>query len=255
MSELNAKQFERECANPSTIEPLAIQARNHAAAAAANITGSITGASAGIKNPTGRGEYKTDIVFGPDTVSVKKDGRVQLSSAEGKTSANMMSKVLESFSPAERESLDEPRVRQLIESLEKMPVKTLARHNVKKAKKRKPNISKPMLVGNTIRPEYDWDTYSATTRPQIDKEIKDYLSEHRSFRHRFVEEALTGRYTMGLNNPAAASHVLTPYYYKPIDDTYINKVANDPSFRVRIAAKSRDGITSATLRIDYTVRE
>jgi|1_EtaG_2_1085319.scaffolds.fasta_scaffold77283_1 hypothetical protein len=255
MTKLTAKQFERECANPLTTEPEAIKARNHAAAAGADITESITGKEAGIKNPTKRGEYKTDIVYGSHRVSVKKAGAVQLSSAEGKTSANMLRKVMESFPPAERELLDEPRLRRLARDIEELPVKALARHNITKATERKPTISKSMLSGGTIRPQHDWDIYSATTRPRIDRELKDYLTQHPVFKHRFAEEALTGRYTMGQNNSASASHVLTPHYYKPIDDTYISDVANSPSFKARISAKSRDGVTSGTLRIDYKVTD
>jgi len=255
MSKLSAKQFERECANPLTTEELAIQARNHAAVAGADITESITGKEAGIINPTKRGEYKTDIVFGAHRVSVKKDGPVQLSSAEGKTSANMIRKVLESFSAAERRLMDESRLQNLAKAIEEMPVKSLAHHNVEKAKEQKPTVSKPMLKNGKIRPEYDWDAYSATTRRWVDKEIKDYLAKYPVFKHRFVEEALTGRYTMGHDNSASASHVLTPHYYKPIDDVYVDEVANSPSFKVRISAKSRKGITSGTLRIDYKVRQ
>ena len=256
MAELTAKQFERECANPYTTEPLAVQARNHAIAAGANISESQTGQEAGIKNPRKRGgEYKTDIVFGSHRVSVKKEGGVQLSSAEGKTSANMIRKVLQSFPADQRTLMDEPRLQRLAEAIEKMPVKSLAHHNLDKAKKKKPTVTEPMLENGKIRPEYDWDHYSATQRPWIDNELKDYLAQYPDFKHRFVEEALTGRYTMGHDNSASASHVLTPHYYKPIDDRYIDSVANSPSFKARISAKSRGGVTSGTLRIDYKVRK
>ena len=254
MSKLTAKQFERECADPYTTEPLAVQARNHAMAAGADISESQTGKEAGIKNPRkGGGEYKTDIVFGSHRVSVKKDGGVQLSSAEGKTSANMIRKVLQSFPADQRTLMDEPRLQKLAEAIEKMPVKSLAHHNVEKAKERKPIITESMLVNGKIRSEYDWDQYDTTQRPLIDNELKDYLAQYPVFKHRFVEEALTGRYTLGHDNSASASHVLTPYYYKPIDDEYINSVANSSSFRARISAKSRGGVTSGTLRIDYKV--
>ena len=253
---MSAKLFEQECANPSTTHPLAVQARKHAAATGANIAQSSTAKAAGIRRPPGTvGEYKTDILFGNDTVSVKQDGAVQLSSAEGKTSANMLRKVFESFSDSEQRLLDEPRLRRLIRSVANMPVKTIAAKNIKKALKRKPVISKKMFRAGKLCPRYNWDIYSATSRPAIDKEIKDYLEEYPAFKHRLVEEALTGRYTMGNNSSASASHVLTPYYYKPIDDEYISSVANDPSFRVRISAKSRAGITSSTLRIDYKVTD
>ena len=249
-----AKDFERACADPKTTDSDALKARQHAANAGANVSQSQTAKDAKIKNPLGKGEYKTDIVFGNHTVSVKMGGAVQLSSAEGKTSANMLREVGESFSDLERASLDEPRLRRLIESVENMPVKTIAVKDIQKALARKPTISKKMLIAGKIRPEYNWDIYNDAVRPIIDEEIKDYLDGHPVFKHRFVEEALTGRYTMGHDSPAAASHVLTPYYYKPIDDNYISNVANDPSFRVRISAKSRAGITSSTLRIDYKVK-
>jgi hypothetical protein len=66
-----------------------------------------------------------------------------------------------------------------------------------------------------------------------------------------VEEMLTGRqhYT---GTKGVADYILTPYYFKYIDDSYIQNTVEQVKIDVR--GKSRGGITSACVHFDITIR-
>jgi len=259
---MSAKLFEQECANPSTTHPVAVQARKHAADTGANIAQSLTAKAAGIQRPRGTvGEYKTDILFGNATVSVKQDGAVQLSSAEGKTSANMFRAVDNSFPPEQRATFAAAGLTNIIKGLQSMPIRSVANQNIQRVLREQPSTrnwnSKNWFLNGKLLPQYDLDLWMSTVGNRLENEIENFLETHPLFTHRLIEEALTGRYTMtgGQDIRGAATHILTPYYYKLIDNNYIRKVVNDPSLRVRISAKSRKGVSSSTMRIDYEVTD
>lgn len=259
MSKLSAKQFERECANPLTTEELAIQARQHAANAGANIAISKTAKEAKIKRAPGTvGEVKTDLVFGTDRVSVKLNGAVQLSSAEGRTTANMFKAVNDSFPIDLRRTFSQSGLDRIITGLQQMPVRSVAPQNLKRILKEQPSAknwdSKNWFCNGMLLPQYDFTHWMNNFGNLLHREIENFLQAHSLFALRFTEEALTGRYTMGHDHSASATHILTPFYYKPIDDDYVKKVSST-IHNVRISQKSRKGITSGTLRIDYVVRQ
>ena len=252
MSKLTAKQFERECANPYTTEPLAVQARNHAAAAGANIAASQTSVQAKIKRAPGTvGEVKTDIVFGCHRVSVKFKGGVQLTSAEGTTTANMFRAVNDTFPADLRDTFLACGLDWIITNLQQMPVRGVAPQNIKRVLLEQPSC-KNWFQNGKLLPQYDYGLWNKNIGTLLASRITKFLENHPPFALRLVEEALTGCYTMGRHHFASATHILTPFYYKPIDDNYIKKVYSNLK-GIRISQKSRKGITSGTLRIDYEV--
>jgi hypothetical protein len=257
MSKLTAKQFERECANPYTTEPLAVQARNHAAAAGANIAASQTNVQAKIKPAPGTvGEVKTDITFGSDRVSVKFEGDVQLTSAEGTTTANMFRAVKDTFPADLQDTFLACGLDWIITSLQQMPVRGVAPQNIKRVLLEQPSTkywdSKNWFQNGKLLPQYDYGLWDRNIGTLLDSRITQFLETHPLFAVRLVEEALTGCYTMGRHHFASATHILTPFYYTPIDDAYIQKVYSNLKC-IRISQKSRKGVTSGTLRMDYKV--
>ena len=150
-------------------------------------------------------------------------------------------------------TLEYQRVQDIILTLDAMPTKMVTPGNLDKAKENKPTIVKEMLSEGKIRDEYNWKVWEAQNKKSLVAEINSYLADNPEFKHRLIEEALTGRYTFGKNSLATANFILTPYYYLPIDDDYVQKVAKD--VKIDIRAKSRKGITSCTMRIDYTVTD
>ena len=95
------KLFELGCAGSTAtndVSPKVKAALKHAKAAGAQISKARHSSKMKIETPKDiKGEVKTDLCYGPDTVSAKLDGDVQLSSAEGTRSAQMFESVLKSF--------------------------------------------------------------------------------------------------------------------------------------------------------------
>tara|TARA_R100000664_G_scaffold34246_1_gene55710 strand:+ start:12901 stop:13677 length:777 start_codon:yes stop_codon:yes gene_type:complete len=252
------KLFELGCAGSTAtndVSPKVKAALKHAKAAGAQISKARHSSKMKIETPKDiKGEVKTDLCYGPDTVSAKLDGDVQLSSAEGTRSAQMFESVLKSFVDEGRVgTIEYHRVQDIILALDAMPTKMVTPDNLDKAKKNKPTIVKEMLSEGKIRDEYNWKVWEAQNKKSLVAAIKSYLTDHPEFKHRLIEEALTGRYTFGKNSLATANFILTPYYYLPIDDDYVQKVAKD--VKIGIRAKSRKGISSGTMRIDYKVTD
>lgn len=198
----------------------------------------------------GSPEPKTDIVFGKNNeirVSVKMSGMVQLASGEGKSTAAMLNFVSEEF---EKEvGISDSAMKQIIEKIEKMPNKMVSPQNVARLEKEKPELLASMkLSDGSINPNFNWRVWESEHKEDIKRFLAQYVANHPKFAYILVHETLTGHRTFS-GGLASSNYIMTPNKFVKIDDNYVNEVISRTKIDLR--AKSRKGITSATIRFDY----
>ena len=200
-------------------------------------------------NIAGDPEPKTDVVFqkgGRNAVrcSVKMKGPIQLSSAEGPSTAKAMAATAAQCPGQRGKNLS-----LLIEKIAATPTKLLTEKNLPKAMQRKPNIVKN-LVDNygKIKNESNYSVWLAHNKPSLIKELFDYLESDPHFLYCLIEETLTGKNYFGDNADATANYMLSPTKFGKIDKSYITQMVNKTKIDIR--AKSRDGISSVAFRFD-----
>ena len=198
----------------------------------------------------GAPEPKTDIKIGNHRVSVKMTGGIQLSSAEGKTTAKMLQTIFDEMmeEPEFSQNLEQEVLTEIIDRIKKTPTKMIDPKNLIKALKRKPAQALLMMKDKKLLGEHNWKIWEAQNKESIINEIVEFLNINPEFKYRLIEEALTGKRLFGIGDPATADYICTPTYYGPIDRTYIKKTMEVTKIQVR--AKSRSGITSAAFRFD-----
>jgi hypothetical protein len=225
----------------------AISAVEAASSAGANIRSVYHSSEKDIK---GDPEPKTDILIGQDRVSVKMRGGIQLTSSEGRRTAKMFQIVFDEMmqDPEFKSSLEEEVVNKMIENISNIPTKMIDPKNLQKALKARPSAAMAMLRDGSLIDENNWKIWEAQNKKSLTNEIVNFLENSPEFKYRLIEEAMTGKRVFGRDNPAAADHIMTPTYYGPIDSSYIKKAMANTKIQIR--AKSRKGITSATLRFD-----
>lgn len=194
-------------------------------------------------------EPKTDVVFKVGNqnavrCSVKMKGPIQLSSAEGPSTARAMAATA-AMCPGQRGA----GLAKLITDIAATPTKLLTEKNLAKASERKPNIVKD-LVDHTgaIRQDKNYKVWLARNKPQLINDLFAYLESDPAFLYCLIEETLTGKNYFKNNKDAVATHMLSPSVFGPIDDAYIRKMVGKTKIDIR--AKSRDGISSVAFRFD-----
>ena len=193
-------------------------------------------------------EPKTDVVFGTGSsnvrCSVKMKGPIQLSSAEGPSTARAMAATA-AMCPGQRGA----GLSKLITDIAATPTKLLTEKNLAKASQRKPNIVKD-LVDNTgkIRQDKNYKVWLERNKPTLINDLFAYLESDPAFLYCLIEETLTGKNYFKTNKQAIATHMLSPSVFGPIDDAYIRKMVGKTKIDIR--AKSRDGISSVAFRFD-----
>ena len=202
------------------------------------------------KNISGNPEPKTDLLFGDHRVSVKMEGGIQLSSAEGRTTASMFRTVMEELlSDSDfQEDLQQDILEGIIERIEGTPTKMIDPKNLSKAMLKKPKQAMAMLLDGQLLDENNWKVWEAKNKQSIINDMVSYLENNAEFKFRLIEEAMTGKRAFGAESLATADYIMTPSYYGPIDKNYIIKTMRATKIQVR--AKSRSGITSAAFRFD-----
>ena len=199
----------------------------------------------------GNPEPKTDIVFGNRNeykVSVKMAGAVQLASGEGKSSSVTIQRALDEYY-AEGNVTSET-MAMIVDKIANMPTKMLDKKNLAKAKAQATNNYNALTNdAGEILPGYDWEQFKENNKPLILDALRTYVANHPRFLHILVDEALTGRRSFGENSLATANYMITPKKLQAIDSAYGDSVV--PKVKIDLRAKSRSGITSATMRFDY----
>jgi len=200
-------------------------------------------------NIAGDPEPKTDVVFkvnGRNSVrcSVKMKGPIQLSSAEGPSTAKAMAETA-SACPGQRGK----NLSSLIKKISSTPTKLLTEKNLSKARERKPNIVKDLVdAGGKIKDDKNYTKWISENKPTLIKELFDYLESDPQFLYCLIEEALTGKNYFGSDADATANYMLSPTKFGVINSEYINQMVKKTKIDIR--AKSRDGISSVAFRFD-----
>ena len=200
-------------------------------------------------NIAGDPEPKTDVVFqksGRNTVrcSVKMKGPIQLSSAEGPSTAKAMAATAAQCPGTRGKNLEA-----LIEKISSTPTKLLTEKNLSKARQRKPNIVKDLVdAKGKIKDDKNYTNWVSRNKPTLIRELFDYLESDPDFLYCLIEETLTGKNYFGANADATSNYMLSPTKFGKIDKTYINQMVKKTKIDIR--AKSRDGISSVAFRFD-----
>ena len=148
--------------------------------------------------------------------SIKLDGAIQLSSAQGANTAKALQLCYESIKEDLVDSECEA-IESLIGMIGELPTKMVSAPNLLKAFKRKAYMI------------------------QVFDEIPQ-------FKLAVVEEMLTGRLQFAHKTIGVADYILTPNYCGYIDKKYVQKVAD--CVKIDVRGKSRGGITAAVVRFD-----
>ena len=200
-------------------------------------------------NIAGDPEPKTDVVFqksGRNTIrcSVKMKGPIQLSSAEGPSTAKAMAATAAQCPGTRGKNLEA-----LIEKISSTPTKLLTEKNLSKARQRKPNIVKDLVdAKGKIKDDKNYTNWVSRNKPTLIRELFDYLESDPDFLYCLIEETLTGKNYFGANADATSNYMLSPTKFGKIDKTYINQMVKKTKIDIR--AKSRDGISSVDFRFD-----
>ena len=200
-------------------------------------------------NIAGDPEPKTDVVFqksGRNTIrcSVKMKGPIQLSSAEGPSTAKAMAATAAQCPGTRGKNLEA-----LIEKISSTPTKLLTEKNLSKARQRKPNIVKDLVdAKGKIKDDKNYTNWVSRNKPTLIRELFDYLESDPDFLYCLIEETLTGKNYFGANADATSNYMLSPTKFGKIDKTYINQMVKKTKIDIR--AKSRDGISSVAFRLD-----
>lgn len=200
-------------------------------------------------NIAGDPEPKTDVVFkknGRNTIrcSVKMKGPIQLSSAEGPSTAKAMAATAAQCPGTRGKNLEA-----LIEKISSTPTKLLTEKNLSKARQRKPNIVKDLVdAKGKIKDDKNYTNWVSRNKPTLIRELFDYLESDPDFLYCLIEETLTGKNYFGANADATSNYMLSPTKFGKIDKTYINQMVKKTKIDIR--AKSRDGISSVAFRFD-----
>ncbi len=200
-------------------------------------------------NIAGDPEPKTDVVFqenGKNSIrcSVKMKGPIQLSSAEGPSTAKSMAETAAQCPGQRGKNLS-----LLIEKISKTPTKLLTERNLPKARERKPNIVKDLVDSRgKIKDDRNYTKWISENKPTLIKELFDYLESDPDFLYCLIEETLTGKNYFGKDSDSTANYMLSPSKYGKIDDVYIKQMVKKTKIDIR--AKSRDGISSVAFRFD-----
>ena len=200
-------------------------------------------------NIAGDPEPKTDVVFqksGRNTIrcSVKMKGPIQLSSAEGPSTAKAMAATAAQCPGTRGKNLEA-----LIEKISSTPTKLLTEKNLSKATQRKPNIVKDLVdAKGKIKDDKNYTNWVSRNKPTLIRELFDYLESDPDFLYCLIEETLTGKNYFGANADATSNYMLSPTKFGKIDRTYINQMVKKTKIDIR--AKSRDGISSVAFRFD-----
>jgi len=168
-------------------------------------------------------------------ISVKMDGQVQLSSAEGKKTAEIFDQVSKSLQPEQRTQLQ-----RLIEPIRTLPRTMVAEKNRPKAKSRKPHLISEAL---------NYDVWKEQSRPEINTQVREVFQD-RQIREAVVEEMLTGRKQFA-GTVGVAEYILTPKYFKYVSKKYVQSISEYVKIDVR--GKSRAGISSGVVRFDSKI--
>jgi hypothetical protein len=202
--------------------------------------------------PPGVPEPKTDVMFKNGTTpvkcSVKMEGAVQLSSAEGTTTAKLLRSAVRGcrLSAVQKRELEK-----LIEDVEETPTKLLDPKNIAKVKRERPTLIEEFLKNGVVKRDKNYELWKKNSRPKLVASMLNFLEENPAIKESLIEQTLTGAGLFGENSSATANYVLSPAKIVKITDSYIRKLAS--SIKIDARGKARKGVTSIAFRFDIKI--
>lgn len=198
-------------------------------------------------NIKGNPEPKTDIIFKksgtPHRVSVKMRGPIQLQSGEGRSTAKMFSLVGEDVYGGRVGR----NLKQIIDDLERLPTRMGSQSNIERLKAN-PKLAEEFLVDGDIKKNLLYQSWVENKKPELMEALVSFLEKDPKFKFALIKETMTGELSFGTNKLAIANYIITPDYYKKIDNAYVRSKMSD--VKIDIRAKSRGGVTSIAMRIE-----
>lgn len=199
--------------------------------------------------PAGVPEPKTDVAFKHNgkmlKCSVKMRGPIQLSSAEGRSTATMIERVANN---SKLSSIAKQEIKKIIEDVRDTPTRLLSESNLARLKKERPELVGEFLSGKSIRKDKNYSLWLEKNKPELLGSLLHFLETNEAFKISLVGEAMSGELVFGTNSLATATHILTADKFAEINDAYIRSVSSKVKIDAR--AKSRGGITSVAFRFD-----
>lgn len=202
--------------------------------------------------PSGVPEPKTDVMFTdgrtPVKCSVKMEGAVQLSSAEGTTTAKLLRSAVRRcrLSVVQKRELEK-----LIEDVEETPTKLLDPKNIAKVKRERPTLIEEFLKNGEVKRDKNYELWKKNSRPKLVASMLNFLEENPAIKESLIEQTLTGAGLFGENSNATANYVLSPAKIVKITDSYIRQLAS--SIKIDARGKARKGVTSIAFRFDIKI--
>lgn len=202
--------------------------------------------------PAGVPEPKTDVVFmdgrTPVKCSVKMEGAVQLSSAEGTTTAKLLRSAVKGckLSGTQKRELEK-----LIEDVEETPTKLLDPKNIAKAKRERPGLIQEFLKNGVVKRDKNYELWKKNSRPRLVGSMLNFLENNPEIKESLIEQTLTGAGLFGKDSYATANYVLSPKKMVEINDRYISQLAG--SIKIDARGKARKGVTSIAFRFDIRI--
>ena len=199
--------------------------------------------------PPGVPEPKTDVAFmdGAKAIkcSVKMRGPIQLSSAEGRSTATMIERVVDSLS---LNATAKGEIKGIIKDIRDTPTRLLSESNLARIKKERPELLNEFLSGKSIRRDKNYSIWLKENKPALLGALLNFLEKNEGFKTALIGEAMSGELVFGKRSLASATHILTADKFAGITDAYIKSVSRGVKIDAR--AKSRGGITSVAFRFD-----
>lgn len=202
--------------------------------------------------PPGVPEPKTDVMFmdgrAPVKCSVKMEGAVQLSSAEGTTTAKLLRSAVKGcrLSASQKRELEK-----LIEDVEETPTKLLDPKNIAKVKRERPTLISEFLKGGVVKRDKNYELWKKNSRPRLVGAMLGFLESNPQIKESLIEQTLTGAGLFGERSPAVANYVLSPTKMVEINDQYIRQLARN--IKIDARGKARKGVTSIAFRFDIKI--
>jgi hypothetical protein len=199
--------------------------------------------------PPGVPEPKTDVAFTDGAkhikCSVKMRGPIQLSSAEGRSTATMIERVVDSLA---LNGTAKGEIKGIIKDIRDTPTRLLSESNLSRVKKERPELMDEFLSGKSIRRDKNYSVWLKENKPALLGAFLNFLESHPAFKTALIGEAMSGELVFGKRSLASATHILTADKFAPITDSYIKSLSSKVKIDAR--AKSRGGITSVAFRFD-----
>ena len=202
--------------------------------------------------PAGVPEPKTDVMFmegrNPIKCSVKMEGAVQLSSAEGTTTAKLLRSAVKGckLSGTQKKELEN-----LIEDVEETPTKLLDPKNIAKVKRERPSLISEFLKNGVVKRDKNYELWKKNARPELVGSMLHFLENNPEIKESLIEQTLTGAGLFGKDSYATANYVLSPKKMVQINDRYISQLAR--SIKIDARGKARKGVTSIAFRFDIKI--